>query len=216
MNDIAKQITELSVEKRQLLERYLKSAGLDLTSAVIIPQRRDTNKFPLSFAQERIWFMDQLEPNRPIYNLPDTHYFKGPLDLDALQRTLTEIVRRHESLRTTFQTVDGEPMQVIAPPQPLSLQVIDLSELPPQERKAEAQRLADDDAQQPFDLSRGPLMRVQLVRLAEEEHLLLITMHHIVSDGWSIIRMGHELGTLYQAYRNGESSPLPELPIQYA
>ena len=216
MSDIAKQITELSAEKRQLLERYLKSAGLDLTSAVIMPQPRDTNKFPLSFAQERIWFMDQLEPNRPIYNLPDTHYFKGPLDLDALQRTLTEIVRRHESLRTTFQTVDGEPMQVIAPPEPLSLEVIDLSDLPPQERQVEAQRLADDDAQQPFDLSRGPLMRVQLVQLAEEEHLLLITMHHIVSDGWSIIRMGHELGTLYQAYRNGESSPLPELPIQYA
>ena len=216
MSDIAKQITELSAEKRQLLERYLKSAGLDLTSAVIIPQRRDTNKFPLSFAQERIWFMDQLEPNRPIYNLPDTHYFKGPLDFDALQRTLTEIVRRHESLRTTFQTVDGEPMQVIAPPEPLSLHIVDLSEMPPQERQAEAQRLADDDAQQPFDLSRGPLMRVQLVRLAEEEHLLLITMHHIVSDGWSVIRMGHELGTLYQAYRSGESSPLPELPIQYA
>jgi amino acid adenylation domain-containing protein len=216
MSDIAKQITELSAEKRQLLERYLKSAGLDLTSAVIIPQRRDTNKFPLSFAQERIWFMDQLEPNRPIYNLPDTHYFKGPLDFDALQRTLTEIVRRHESLRTTFQTVDGEPMQVIAPPEPLSLQIVDLSEMPPQERQAEAQRLADDDAQQPFDLSCGPLMRVQLVRLAEEEHLLLITMHHIVSDGWSVIRMGHELGTLYQAYRSGENSPLPELPIQYA
>ena len=128
MHDIAKQITELSVEKRQLLERYLKSAGLDLTNAVIIPQPRDTNKFPLSFAQERIWFMDQLEPNRSIYNLPDTHYFKGPLDLNALQQTLTQIVRRHESLRTTFQTVDGEPMQVIAPPEPLLLDVIDLSE----------------------------------------------------------------------------------------
>ena len=216
MSDIAKQITELSVEKRQLLERYLKSAGLDLMSAVIMPQPRDTDKFPLSFAQERIWFMDQLEPNRPIYNLPDTHYFKGAIDLDALQRTLTEIVRRHESLRTTFQTVDGEPMQVIAPPQPFSLPVIDISHLPPPERKAEAQRLADEDAQQPFDLSRGPLLRVQLVRLAEEEHLLLMTMHHIVSDGWSMIRMGHELATLYTTYRSGESSPLPELPIQYA
>src|SRR5215510_4290458 len=216
MPDIAKQITGLSVEKRQLLVRYLISAGLDLTSAVIIPQRRDTNKFPLSFAQERIWFMDQLEPNRPIYNLPDTHYFKGPLDFDALQRTLTEIVRRHESLRTTFQTVDGEPVQVIAPPQPFSLPVIDLSQLPPQERQAQAQRLADEDAQQPFDLSRGPLMRVQMVRLAEEEHLLLITMHHIVSDGWSIKLMARELETLYLAYTAGESSPLPELPIQYA
>jgi amino acid adenylation domain-containing protein len=216
MNDIAKQITGLSAEKRQLLERYLKSAGLDLTEAVIIPQRRDTNKFPLSFAQERLWFMDQLEPNRPIYNLPDTHVFKGPLDFDALQRALTEIVRRHESLRTTFQTVDGDPVQVIAPPQPLALQVIDLSDLPPQERQAKAQQLADDDAQQPFELSRGPLFRVQLVRLAEEEHLLLITMHHIISDGWSIKILGRELAELYEAYRTGESLPLPELPIQYA
>src|ERR1051325_4535998 len=115
MSDIAKQITELSVEKRQLLDRFLKKAGLNLTSAVIIPQRRDTDKFPMSFAQERMWFLDQLEPNRPIYNLPDTHFFKGPLDLDALQRSLTEIVRRHELLRTTFQMVDGKPVQVIAP-----------------------------------------------------------------------------------------------------
>jgi amino acid adenylation domain-containing protein len=216
MTDIAKQITELSAEKRQLLERYLKSAGLDLTNAVIMPQRRDTNKFPLSFAQERIWFMDQLEPNRSIYNLPDTHYFKGPLDLEALERSLSEIVRRHESLRTTFQTVNGDPMQVIAPPQPLSLQVVDLTALPPQERQAEAQRLADDDAQRPFDLSTGPLFRVQLVRLAEEDHLLLITMHHIVSDGWSIKLLGHELASLYNAYRAGEDSPLSALPIQYA
>jgi len=216
MTDIAKQITELSVEKRQLLERYLKSAGLDLTSAVIMPQPRDTDKFPLSFAQERIWFLDQLEPNRPIYNLPDTHYFKGVLDLDALERTLNEIVRRHESLRTTFQTVNGEPVQVIAPPQPLSLQVVDVSHLPQQERKAEAQRLADEDAQQPFDLSRGPLFRVQVVRLAEDEHLLLMTMHHIVSDGWSLKLMGHEWELLYNAYRAGETSPLSELPIQYA
>lgn len=216
MNDIAKQITELSVEKRQLLERYLKNAGLNLTEAMIVPQRRDTNKFRLSFAQERLWFLDQLEPNRPIYNVSDTHYFKGPLDHDALQRSLTEVVRRHESLRTTFQTVAGEPVQVIAPPQPLSLQVIDLSTLPAEERQREARRQIDHEANQPFDLSRGPLFRAQLVRLAEEENLLLINIHHIISDGWSIGVLGRELSTLYQAYKAGESSPLAELPIQYA
>jgi amino acid adenylation domain-containing protein len=216
MSDIAKQITELSVEKRQLLDRFLKSAGLNLTNAIIMPQPRDTDRFPLSFAQERLWFMDQLEPNQPLYNIPDTHSFKGPLDLEALQRSLSEIVRRHEILRTTFQTVGGQPVQVIAPPQPLAVPVIDISHLPDAERTAEAQRLADEESIQPFDLSRGPLFRVQLVRLAKEEHLLLFTMHHIISDGWSLQVLGRELGTLYQAYKSGQTSPLPELPIQYA
>jgi amino acid adenylation domain-containing protein len=216
MSDIAKQITELSDEKRQLLDRLLKKAGLNLTSAIIIPQRRDTNKFPMSFAQERLWFLDQLEPNRPTYNLPDTHYFKGPLDLDALQRSLSEIVRRHELLRTTFQMVDGKPMQVIAPPQPLELPLIDISHLPDTERAAKAQQLADEDSIQPFDLSRDPLFRMQLVRLAEEEHLLLFTMHHIISDGWSLQVMAREMSALYEAYKAGQSFSLPELPIQYA
>ena len=216
MNDIAKQITELSVEKRQLLERYLKKAGLNLTSALIIPQPRDTNNFPMSFAQERLWFMDQLEPNRPIYNMPDTHVFKGPLDFAALERSLSEIVRRHENLRTTFQMVDGRPVQVIAAPEPLTLQMTDISALAKEERTDEAQRLADEEAQQPFDLSRGPLFRVQLVRLAEDEHLLLLTMHHIISDGWSLGVMAREMSVLYEAYKDGKDSPLPELPIQYA
>ncbi len=216
MSDIAKQITQLSVEKRQLLDRYLKSAGLNLTSAAIIPQPRDTNKFPLSFAQKRLWFLDQLEPNRPIYNLPDSHSFTGPLDLKALEHSLSEIVRRHEILRTTFQIVDGEPVQVIAAPQAMALDVIDLSASPEAERETEAQRLANEEAQQPFDLSRGPLFRVRLIRLGEAEHVLLLTMHHIISDGWSMGVMARELGVLYEAYKAGQSSPLPELPIQYA
>ena len=215
MSDIAKQITGLSVEKRQLLDRFLKSAGLSLSSAIIVPQRRDTDRFPLSFAQERLWFMDQLQPNTPLYNIPDTHSFKGPLDLDALQRSLTEIVRRHEILRTTFQMVDGQPVQVIAPPQPRAVPVIDISHLPDAERTAEARRLADEESTQPFDISCGPLFRMQLVRLAEEDHLLLFTMHHIISDGWSLQVMASELGTLYEAYKSGQTSPLPELLIQY-
>ena len=216
MNDIAKQITELSVEKRLLLERYLKSAGLNLTSAIIIPQRRDTNKFPMSFAQERLWFIDQLEPNRPIYNMPDTHCFKGPLDFDALERSLNEVVQRHENLRTTFHMVDGRPMQVIAAPQPFTLRLTDISGLPEEERAVEAQRLADEEAQRPFDLSRGPLFRMELVRLAEEEHLLLLTMHHIISDGWSMGVLAREMSALYEAYKEGNDTPLLPLPIQYA
>ncbi len=216
MNDLAKNIAGFSAEKRELLDRYLKSAGLNLTSALIVPQRRETNRFPLSFAQERLWFLDQLEPNQPIYNLPETHYFKEPLDLAALERSLSEIVRRHEILRTTFQVIDGEPVQVIAPPAALRLAVEDLRQLPGAERAAAAQRLADEAAEQPFDLSRGPLFRVRLLQLAEAEHVLLWTMHHIISDGWSLGVMGRELAALYEAYQTGESSPLPELTIQYA
>ena len=219
MSDIAKQITELSVEKRQLLERYLKTAGLNLSNAVILPQRRDTNKFPLSFAQQRLWFLDQLEPDSAVYNIPDTHSFNGPLNLQALERSLSEIVRRHEILRTTFHSIDGEPVQVIAEAQPQQLEVIDLSELPQAEREAKAERMANEETMQPFDLTRGPLFRFRLVRLAPEQHILLLTMHHIISDGWSLGVLGRELAALYQTYSTGstgQSSPLPELGIQYA
>ncbi len=215
MSDIAKHITGLSAEKRQLLERYLKSAGLNLSSAVIIPQSRDTNKFPLSFAQQRLWFLEQLDPDSAVYNLPDSNYFKGPLNLAALERSLNEIVRRHEIMRTTFQTVAGEPVQVIAEPQPLELEVVDLTNLPPAERQGEAQRLANEAGLQPFDLTRAPLFRLQLLKLADTEHVLLLTMHHIISDGWSLGVWGRELSALYAAYSAGQSSPLKELPIQY-
>ena len=215
MSDIAKQISGLSAEKRQLLEQYLKTQGLNLSN-VILPQRRDTNKFPLSFAQQRLWFLDQLEPNTTVYNIPDTHYFDGPINLDALERSLSEVIRRHESLRTTFHVIDSEPMQVIAEPHAQKLEVIDLSHMPETEREVEAQRMADEEAQQPFDLTRGPLFRFRLVKLAEDLHLLLLNMHHIISDGWSLGVLGRELGALYQAYSAGQSSPLDELTLQYA
>jgi hypothetical protein len=168
MSDIAKQITGLSVEKRQLLERYLKTAGLNLSRTVILPQSRETNKFPLSFAQQRLWFLDQLEPNSAVYNIPDMQQFSGPLNLAALERSMSELIRRHESLRTTFQSIDGEPVQVIAEAQPRKIEVIDLSHLPQGEREAEAQRMARDEGEVPFDLSRGPLFRFRLVKLEEE------------------------------------------------
>jgi amino acid adenylation domain-containing protein len=216
MSDIAKQITGLSVEKRQLLERYLKTAGLNLSRTVILPQSRETNKFPLSFAQQRLWFLDQLEPNSAVYNIPDMQQFSGPLNLAALERSMSELIRRHESLRTTFQSIDGEPVQVIAEAQPRKIEVIDLSHLPQGEREAEAQRMARDEGEVPFDLSRGPLFRFRLVKLEEEEHLLLLTMHHIIADGWSLGVLGRELSALYQAFSMDQSSPLEELTIQYA
>ncbi len=216
MSSFAERIAGLSPKRQELLARLLKQEHLDVSKTVIGPRKRDSANAPLSFAQARLWVLDQLEPNRPIYNVPDTLYFKGAFDLDAMQRSLSEIVRRHEVLRTTFQTVDGQPVQVIAPAQPITLNVIDISHLPDQEREAEAQRLTNEEVQKPFDLSRGPLFRVQLVRLAEEEYLLMSTMHHIVSDGWSLGVLGEELSVLYEAYKTGKTSPLPELPIQYA
>ncbi len=216
MSSFAERIAGLSPKRQELLARLLKQEHLDVSKNVIGPRKRDNANVPLSFAQARLWVLDQLEPNRPIYNVPDTNYFKGAFDLDAMQRSLSEIVRRHEVLRTTFQTVDGQPVQVIAPPQPMTLNVIDISHLPDEERAAEAQRLTNEEVHKPFDLSRGPLFRVKLVRLAEEEFLLLSAMHHIISDGWSLGVMGRELSALYEAYKAGQPSPLPELPIQYA
>src|SRR5215510_11028351 len=151
MTDIAKQISGLSAEKRQLLERYLQTEGLNLAN-VILPQKRDTNIFPLSFAQQRLWFLDQMEPGTAVYNIPDTHYFDGPLNLDALERSLSELIRRHETLRTTIQSSKGDPVQVIAEVQPQKLAVTDLSHLPEPERDAEAERMADEEAELPFDL----------------------------------------------------------------
>ncbi|RMF31802.1 MAG: amino acid adenylation domain-containing protein, partial [Chloroflexi bacterium] len=172
--------------------------------------------FPVSFAQQRLWFLDQFEPGSPFYNVPTAVRLSGRLDVVALERTLNEIVRRHESLRTTFTALDGEPMQVISPSLTLPLPIVDLRHLPEAEREAEAMRLAQEEARRPFDLSRGPLLRTTLLWLDEEEYLILLTMHHIICDGWSIGVFIGELTTLYTAFTSGQPSPLPELPIQYA
>jgi hypothetical protein len=176
--------------------------------------------FPPSFAQQRQWFLDQLDPGNPAYNLPYHLWLAGPLDVTALESSLSEIVRRHETLRTIFIAEEGRPAQVITPTivagGSLSLPVVDLSRLPEAEREAELWRLAAEVAQHRFDLARGPLLRVALLRWDEEEHMLLLTMHHIVSDLWSIGVCMRELAVLYEAFSSGKPSPLPELPIQYA
>ncbi|MDQ3175168.1 MAG: condensation domain-containing protein, partial [Acidobacteriota bacterium] len=181
----------------------------------IMPVSRDSN-LPLSFAQQRLRFLDQLEPNSSFYNMPQAIRMSGPLDVEAMRKTLTEIASRHESLRTSFTMTDGDPVQVIAPAMSVELPVVDLSELPEGEREAEARRLAREEARRPFDLEHGPLLRATLLRLGDEKHVLLLNMHHIVSDGWSMGVLFRELGTLYQAFSTGKPSPLPELPIQYA
>jgi len=215
MRDIARQIAELPPEKRALLELLLQKEGVDLSRSLIIPQKRDTNAFPLSFAQRRLWFLDQLEPNSPLYNIASAVRLTGALNVTALEQSLNQIVRRHESLRTTFVAKDGHPVQVIAPELTVPLPVVDLHSLSEAEREAEALQLAIEEAQRPFDLAKGPLLRTTLLRLDEEDHILLLTMHHIISDGWSMGVFVREMGALYEALSQGRPSPLPELPIQY-
>ncbi len=171
---------------------------------------------PLSFAQQRLWFLHQLKPESAVYNISSAMRLRGELDVAVLQQTLTEVVRRHELLRTTFAVQNGEPVQVIGEPRDVPLPVVDLSELNESEREAESRRLVAVEAVQPFDLSTGPLLRVGLLRLSSEEHVLPLTVHHIISDGWSIGVMVREVATLFAAFSKGESSPLPELAVQYA
>lgn len=176
----------------------------------------ETFVFPTSYSQQRLWFIDQLEPDNSAYHISDAISFTGAFDHSALERALNEIARRHESLRTTFSANDGQPVQVVSPPQPRTLPVVDLSHLPDDERQTELQRLSDEAASRSFNLATGPLWRAELVRLSADEHVLLLTVHHIISDAWSMQLMTSELAALQAAYSRGEESPFEELPIQYA
>ncbi len=174
---------------------------------------------PLSFAQQRLWLIDQLEPGSPLYNMPVALRVEGPLDGAVLTLCLGEVVRRHEALRTVFATVEGRegiPVQVVQPAQAFALSAVDLSGLPESRREADALALAGEEAGRPFDLGRGPLMRCSLLRLAERDHVAVLTLHHIVSDGWSMGLLVREVAALYAALAAGRPSPLPELPVQYA
>ncbi|HEU4407574.1 MAG TPA: amino acid adenylation domain-containing protein [Polyangiaceae bacterium] len=172
---------------------------------------------PLSFAQQRLWFIEQLEPGRPTYNIATALRFEGPLDVATLGRAVDEIIRRHEALRTTFGEEGGEPFQRVHEPAPRPLPLLDLSGAGDAgAREREALRLAALEAARPFDLAAGPLLRLLLLRIAEAEHVLVACVHHIVSDGWSLRVLVGELAALYAAFARGLPSPLPELPLQYA
>ncbi|MEG4588312.1 amino acid adenylation domain-containing protein [Microcoleus sp. MOSTC5] len=171
---------------------------------------------PTSFSQQRLWFFSQFEPGNPFYNIPAAVLLKGSLNVETLKRSFQEIVRRHEALRTTFGTVDGKPVQVIHPTLNFALPVTDLRELPPAKREAEVQKLTAEAALQHFNLAKVPLLRANLLHLDSEEYILLLTLHHIVFDGWSIGVLLRELAALYEAFSTGKPSPLAELPIQYA
>jgi amino acid adenylation domain-containing protein len=171
---------------------------------------------PLSFAQQRLWVLDRMEPNSSLYNIARAVRVNGDLDVNALIGALNEIVRRHESQRTTFSAREnGEPVQVIADSLVLSVPVLDLTAHAEEAREAEAKRIATEEAQTPFDLSKGPLVRAKVLKLGGQEHVLLLTMHHIVSDAWSAAIFFEELNTLYSSFVEGKPSPLPELAIQY-
>jgi amino acid adenylation domain-containing protein len=205
MSNLSRRLTDLSpAQKRALLAQHLRN------------EQRQSQEFPLSFAQQRLWFLDQLEPGVAAYHLPIAWRFKGNLDTTALEQSLTAMVQRHEILRTTFSIRDGQPIQVINPAQPVSLPVVDLRDDPPTAREPEVQRRATAEAQKAFDLAHGPLWRAILFRLATEEHVLLLTLHHLIFDAWSHEVFWRELSTFYGGYVEGTPVAFPVLPIQYA
>ncbi len=173
-------------------------------------------ELPLSFAQQRLWFIDQLEPGSAMYNLASMYRMRGFLNTPALEKTINEIVRRHESLRSAFRNIDGNPVLVITTDVQLALDVINVAGADEAQREAELQRLARAEAKQPFDLSTGPLFRAKLFRLDDEHHVLMVVVHHIAGDGWSGSLIAGEMAALYDAFAQDKPSPLPELGVQYA
>ncbi|TML83111.1 MAG: non-ribosomal peptide synthetase, partial [Actinobacteria bacterium] len=215
MTELDRRIAQMSPEKRELLLQRLREARASEPGPERITRRAEDGPLPLSFAQQRLWFLDQLAQGNPFYNADSAVRFDFPLNVSALERALNEIARRHESLRTRFVVVGGRAAQVVDPPRRFDLPVIDLSALPAQDRAAEARRLATEEARAPFDLARGPVVRTRLLKLDSGSWVFLLTMHHIVCDGWSVGLLFQELAALYEAFALGRRSPLPELPVQY-
>ncbi|NER81866.1 MAG: AMP-binding protein, partial [Leptolyngbya sp. SIO1D8] len=204
-------------EYKSAIIEFLQSTNLasKSTTTSILPAPRNAN-LPLSFTQQGLWFLQQLELNNPFYNENLAIRLTGILDVVSMEQSLNEIVQRHEVLRTTFNVLDGQPIQIIAPNLTLTLPVIDLCQLSDADQKKKIKRLATEHIQGSFDLAQGPLVRWTLLQLSEREHILLFTIHHIIFDGWSGGVIIRELSTLYQAFSTGKSVLLPELPIQYA
>lgn len=221
-NDVT---SEYSEQQEELLELLLAEECRDFSPYVDVIRPANKNDYlaglPLSYAQQRLWFLDQLESESATYNIPGALRLVGHLDIDAFERSINEIIRRHEVLRTTFSMTEGHAVQVIAPELELALSTLDLSQLPEEQSEAEVRRLAMNESGRPFDLSVGPLLRVSLLDLGEDAesgvpaHVVLFTLHHIVSDGWSTDIFVREFMALYEAFSRGQPSPLPELPIQY-
>ena len=195
-----------------VIERQeIKTAG---QASIEIVQR--TGDLPLSSGQKRMWYLNQMETNSPVYNLPEAFRLMGRLDTGALKRALNEIIRRHEVLRTTYPMKDNGPVRIISPSLSLQVPIIDLSTKPENDREVSLAQYLEAEAWRPFDLSTGPLVRASIVKLADEEYILFFMPHHSVFDGWSWSVFKKELFSLYDAFAAGKASPLPDLPIQYA
>ena len=222
-DDLQERRAKLSPEKQAMLEKRLRGKSGSHTPAPHIPRRSDQGPAPLSFAQERLWFLEQLVPGNTGYIIPIAVRLTGRLHMWALMQALNTIVARHETLRTTFATIDGQTLQIIGPARPLPLPVIDLSTQPANLREDAVRQIAGAELRQPFDLTQGPLLRAHLLRLDASDHVLLLTMHHIISDGWSLKVLIQEMMVLYKAYQESgvrpglvPPDPLMPLPIQYA
>jgi amino acid adenylation domain-containing protein len=202
-------------ERQRLFKLRLAQKGIVAPHTERIRRRERNGPMPLSFAQQRLWFIDQLHPHSSLYNLSLTLRLSGVLNVAALNQTFTRLVARHESLRTTFTTQNGEPVQVIHSARATVIPLIDLTELPEQDRRTRCEQLLGATAEEPFDLSSGPLLRVLLVRLQAAEHVVLLAMHHIISDGWSLGVLVREVTELYEAYTTGREPELAELEVQY-
>lgn len=202
--------------QRVLLDRLLGQRGVATAAVPRIPRRPAGSPPPLSFAQQRLWFLHRLDPGSTAYNVPLTVPFPGGVDAPTLARTLNEIARRHEVLRTSFALADGQPVQCVAPLAAVPLPVTDLRSVPVDQRPEAAGRLAREEAGRPFDLATGPVWRARLLHLTDTQSVLLLTLHHIVADAWSLEVLAREMTLLYEAYLAGRPSPLPELAVQYA
>ncbi|HXO18755.1 MAG TPA: condensation domain-containing protein, partial [Thermoanaerobaculia bacterium] len=216
MSESLSPLAGISPERRRLLLQRLGIRPGAAVRGAVIPRAPRDGELPLSFAQQRLWLLHQLEPRSPAYNVPFAVRFEGGLSPALTAWAMTEIVRRHEALRTTFGARDGEPRQVIGAAAPVPAPVVELSALPAAARERESARLAAAEARRPFDVERGPLLRVLLLRQGTAEHLALLTMHHLVSDGWSMGLLVEEFCSLYAAGAAGRPPDLPELAIQYA
>jgi amino acid adenylation domain-containing protein len=208
---------DISAARRLLLAKYLRGDVKQTADSprAIAPLPPDAVP-QLSFAQERLWFLDQLNPDSAVYNVPLAVKLTGPIDAAALERSVNEIVRRHDALRTTFATCDGQPVPETRSELQVQLRIHDVSPLPAEKREARAHSLLNEEAETPFDLTSGPLIRATLVELAEDQQIFLVVMHHIVSDGWSLVLFFQELSAIYDAFARGAESPLAALPVQYA
>lgn len=215
-SELASRRGALSARQQQELERLLNKTASEQAPVRVIPHRPADQPAPLSFAQERLWFLDQLEPDSIAYNVCFPLRITGRLNVPALNQSINDAVRRHESLRTTFVALDGRPVQVIATPQNRELDIADLSSLPESERQEITERLVHEGHRRHFDLIAGPLFNPTLFRLAQEEHILLLRFHHIIFDQWSMQIFTRDVGEGYQAFDQGQTSPLPDLTVQYA